>query len=286
MSKISIVTAFFDIGRGDWNTNVNKNGGPLPHYLQRSVDTYIQNFSHLAKLDNEIIVFTSTDLVSKIQKVSEKIKVLPYDVFSHNKDKMEKIETIQKNELFLKNVNPSQVKNPEYWSPHYVLVTNLKAFFVNKAIEDNLINNEMVAWIDFGYCRDANKIPKNGKWNYDFDEEKIHLFNYKSCEDASITGAIYNNDVYILGAKIIAHKKNWPKMDKLMEESFYDLYEMNLIDDDQGLLLYSYLKDSSSFELHKIPDHQLGYDPFVLFQKFNSNEQNVTNDLLYGSRKV
>lgn len=280
MSKISIVTAFFDIGRGNWTTNVNKNGGPLPHYLQRSNEKYIQNFSHLAKLDAEIIVFTSSDLVDKIQKVSEKIKVFSYDVFSLNKNKLEQIESIQKNESFLKNVNPVQVRNPEYWSPHYVLVTNLKAFFVNKAIEENLISNDMVSWIDFGYCRDANKIPKNGKWDYNFDEEKIHLFNYKNCQNASITEAIYNNDVYILGAKIIAHKKNWPKMNKLMEMSFYDLCEMNLIDDDQGLLLYSYLKDSSSFELHKIPDHQLGHDPFVLFQKFNSQEKNLINDLI------
>ncbi|WP_277985396.1 WlaTC/HtrL family glycosyltransferase, partial [Citrobacter werkmanii] len=31
--------------------------------------------------------------------------------------------------------------NPEYWSSDYVLVCNLKTYFVNKAIELNLVNN-------------------------------------------------------------------------------------------------------------------------------------------------
>ena len=56
MSKISIVTAFYDIGRGDWSTSTEKNGGPLPHYLQRSVDKYIDHFTRMCEIDTEIIV--------------------------------------------------------------------------------------------------------------------------------------------------------------------------------------------------------------------------------------
>jgi hypothetical protein len=58
-------------------------------------------------------------------------------------------------------------------------------------------------------------------------------------------------------------------MSDLMTQSFLDLQSKGLVDDDQGLWLQSYLIEPESFELHKIPDHQFGHDPFVLFNEFN-----------------
>ena len=128
----------------------------------------------------------------------------------------------------------------------------------------------MVAWIDFGYCRSEENIPPSKKWSYDFDPEKIHLFSYKDFDRKTpVSQAILSNDVYILGAKVVAHKDNWPILEGLMRESFNQLLENNLVDDDQGLWLVSYLLHPHIFELHKIPDHQLGHDPFVLFNAFN-----------------
>ncbi|MBD5709322.1 WlaTC/HtrL family glycosyltransferase, partial [Citrobacter freundii] len=54
-SSITIVTAFFDIGRGDWTSNK----GFSPH-LERTADTYIQYFENLSKLDNDMVIFTSS----------------------------------------------------------------------------------------------------------------------------------------------------------------------------------------------------------------------------------
>lgn len=48
--SITIVTAFFDIGRGDWSV---ENGHP--NYLQRSNEKYFKYFSNLAQLENEMI---------------------------------------------------------------------------------------------------------------------------------------------------------------------------------------------------------------------------------------
>ena len=128
----------------------------------------------------------------------------------------------------------------------------------------------MVAWIDFGYCRSEKNIPPSKKWSYDFDPKKIHLFSYKDFDRRTpVSQAILSNDVYILGAKVVAHKDNWPILEGLMRESFNQLLENNLVDDDQGLWLVSYLLHPYIFELHKIPDHQLGHDPFVLFNAFN-----------------
>ena len=96
------------------------------------------------------------------------------------------------------------------------------------------------------------------------------LFRSKDYDGKPITHIINDNDVYILGAKVVAHKENWPKMNMLMDLSHLKLRQINYVDDDQGLWLLAYLLSPSSFELHTIPDHQKGHDPFVLFNEFNN----------------
>jgi protein YibB len=268
MSNITIVTAFFDIGRNDWTVDKG-----YPHYLQRSVDTYVERFARLAKLDNELIVYTSADLVDKIASVCgnrPKTKIITFDVQKEFKDMRDAIEKVQQMDSYKQLINPAQIKNPEYWNPDYVLVTNLKAFFTNLAIQQHGVENDLVAWIDFGYCRYDSNIPPSKTWEYDFNPELIHLFSYKDYSyDRPISDIIANNDVHILGAKVVAHKDKWDVLEKLMWHSFNELIKYDMIDDDQGLWLVSYLLQPKIFELHKIPDHQLGHDPFVLFNDFN-----------------
>jgi protein YibB len=269
MNDITIVTAFYDIGRGNWTSDKN-----LPSYLHRTTDTYLERFSYLTELSNPIIVFTSEDLVDKIKNLNpskKNLTVLAFDPFEEFKQARSLIDSIQNTEIFRKKIHFSQIKNPEYWNKDYVLVTNLKPYFVNRAINLGLIESNMTAWIDFGYCRTKDKIPSTKKWYYQFDESKIHLFAYKHYDGKSIESVVATNDVYILGAKIVANKKMWPKMLNLMQSSFDYLTKKNIVDDDQGLLLLSYITDPNAFTLNIIPDHQLGHDPFVLFQQYNNS---------------
>jgi protein YibB len=269
MKNISIVTSFFDIGRGEWTPDKG-----LPHYLERKTETYLERFGYLAQLENEIIIFTSEELAPKIAKYragkEDKTKIVVMNLqetFAHVR---EIIVKIQQDPEFKNRIHPSQIKNPEYWNADYVLVTDLKAFFVDYAIKQNLVSNDMVSWIDFGYCRSMKNIPESKLWTYDFDPNKIHLFSYKEYKnEKSIEEIVLSNDVYILGAKVVAHKNLWPKMSALMDESFRRFESANIVDDDQGLWLLSYIMQPNLFELHPIPDHQLGHDPFVLFNQFN-----------------
>ena len=66
MTNISIVTAFFDIGRGGWTQDKGH-----PHYLLRTNETYIERFSYLAQLENEMVVFTTEDMIPKLKKLRE-----------------------------------------------------------------------------------------------------------------------------------------------------------------------------------------------------------------------
>jgi hypothetical protein len=128
----------------------------------------------------------------------------------------------------------------------------------------------MVAWIDFGYARTQDKIPKSKSWSYNFDQEKIHLFPHKELGNKTVAQTIYEGDVIVFGAFIVAHKKLWSTMANLMEQSFNVLLEQNVVDDDQGLWLQSSLLKPELFEMHLVPDHQLGHDPFVIFEQFNN----------------
>lgn len=276
MSKISIVTAFYDIGRGDWSMDVQKNGGPLPHYLQRSTDKYIEHFSRLCELENEIIVYTSPDLAPRLQAVSPKVKVVEYDYFNIHEELRGRIQAIQSDPTFLKRINPYQVRNPEYWSKDYVGVTSLKAFFVHDAFERGLITNEWAAWTDFGYCRDDEHIPASKKWDYDFTPGLMHYFNYREPNlrnpSADVTIAVLNNVVYIIGGVFVGQKESWSSLKDEMKTNLEKLMKNNLVDDDQGLLLMAYFSNPDMFELHKMDPNAPLEEVRSIFRKFNKYE--------------
>jgi len=260
MSDITIVTAFFDIGRGDWSPDKG-----LPHYLQRTTDTYFERFSHMAKLENDMVVFTSSDLVDKLKPlINKNTTVITLD-FKHSFfDIKERIKQVQSSPSFISKINPSQIKNPEYWSPEYVLVNLLKSHFVNMA--QSVLRTKMVAWLDFGYCRTEETLNGVTHWKYPFDEDKIHFFNIKDWKDGTfIEDVIANNDVHITGPCIVASDKNWLTLEYLVKHNTEELLKHGLIDDDQTLLLMSYLQKPELFELHKVsPD-----DWFVAFKDYN-----------------
>lgn len=268
-NPVSIVTAFYDIGRGGWTTDQG-----LPPYLQRSNRVYLERFQHLTKLKNDITVITSPDMVDQIQQLaldSPHVTVVGYDLQKNMAPIKESIATILSTTNYANKIKYTESRNPEYWSADYVLVTMLKAYFVQHAIELALPKNDMVAWIDFGYCRSESNVDGVDTWTTNFDPDKIHMFDYKDYTGDPIEEIVKNNDVYILGAKVVAHKTLWEKLYKMMLKAQLDLMNKGLVDDDQGLWLSCYVKHPELFELHRIPDHQLGHDPFVLFRQFNTS---------------
>jgi protein YibB len=267
MTNITIVTAFYDIGRGDWTPDKG-----LPHYLHRTTDTYIERFANMTQLENEIIVFSTPDIIAKLHPLNTKgnIKFVEFDFMGVSKQYRDAITSIQKTDAYQMMISPYQRTNPEYWNAEYVAVNFFKATFVNMAIEHGLVSNDLVAWLDFGYCRTPDKIPASRKWSYDFDSSKMHLFNYMDYDNKTINEIISNNIVYTLGAKIVGSKTTWFKFSELMFKQFMKLINAGMVDDDQTLMLMSYLDEPDFFELHRIPDHQKGLDPFVIFQDFNN----------------
>ena len=89
--SISIVTAFFDIGRGD----IPKDKG-YPIYTHRTTETYFEYFSNLAKLENEMIIFTSEEYKDKILKIRKEkpTKIIVIDLKKKFRRQLKKIKDI------------------------------------------------------------------------------------------------------------------------------------------------------------------------------------------------
>jgi len=265
MNDITIVTAFFDIGRGEWTPDKG-----LSHYLHRTTKTYLDRFSHIAKLENPMVVYTSKDMVKDVQflRQDRPTEILTLD-FSNSFSKLrEEITKVQKDSSYQAKINPMQVKNPEYWNADYVLVNLLKSSFVTKAMQTNLIKTDLIAWLDFGYCREESTLNNVKKWQYPFAKDKIHFFNLKDWKEGTyIENVIFNNDVHITGPCIVAGKDMWQTLEHLVHHNVGELLKNNLIDDDQTLLLMSYLQKPEIFELHRVS----GDDWFVAFKEYNED---------------
>lgn len=253
---ISIVTAFFDIGRGDWTAQAG-----FPDHVHRSTDTYVERFGYLATLENEMVIYTSPDLAPRVLELrkgkEDKTSVIPIELKDIFPERRAVIRRIQKDPAYIAKINPGQLKNPEYHSPDYVLVTNLKAFFVAHAVQNNFVKNRQAAWLDFGYCRSMEALGGSNHWTYNFTPGKIHLFvfaDYKG--EISLGDIVANNIVYVAGAAVVAEKQMWPALAQLMNKAADDLLQHNLVDDDQTLFLMASLYRPDLFELHTIPDQQ------------------------------
>lgn len=276
MSDITVVTAFFDIGRG--NLPLTYRGRALPPHQFRSVDTYFEYFEYLAKLKNNMVIYTTSNFAQRVHEIrqknglQDKTKVVICDNYLPENfvPLKEKIEEVMNDPKYYEKVtNPQLI---EYWHSDYVLVNILKSFYVDHAIQKGLIDTDLVAWIDFGYCRNEKTLTEPYEWNYDFDAEKIHLFNMRPIEkERPIDEIIYTGDVYIQGCHIVAGIKMWDKLRGTVSQSLNILLNHNLIDDDQTLLLMSYMMDTENYELHFVDPS----DWFVAFRKFNNAQHNL-----------
>lgn len=260
--NITIVTAFFDIGRGDWS-----NG---PSYLKRTTDQYFEAFERLLTLDNQIIVYTSNDLLHRFygynQQKDNLIVVGLADwrnIWSHYRPKIQKV---MDNPEFKKMLH--QPWNPEYWSVDYVMVNMLKSYFVDDAIDEFEVN-DLVAWIDFGYCREWEDVPTN-VWNYSFDPEKMHFFTIKPniASSMNIYDVITCNDVIITGCHIVGGKDVWYKLKQSIYNNLDNLLKFNIIDDDQSFLFMYCLEKQDEVEIRKIEPN----DWFCIFRNFNNSK--------------
>lgn len=269
MSDITIVTAFFDIGRG--NSSIQ-----YANTQTRTADTYLSYFEYLAQLDNDMIIFTSPEFEQKILELRQgkPTQVLLFDFKNKLQYHRQWIQKIQDSTEFKQKINPRQRDNIEYRSADYVLITNMKAFFVNRAINANLVKTKLVAWVDFGYCRSVETLANVKRWQFDFNTEKVHFFSInkrvgKIDSLDKVLDFIFNNRVYIIGGVMVATPQKWQQFVRLLHKNQKELLKMNVIDDDQGLFIMCLWKYPTLFQINFLGKKQW----FSLFRKYDQTSK-------------
>lgn len=272
MSDITVVTAYFDIGRGNWPKVVR--GREMPFYAHRTEDTYFDYFTRLASLQNDMIIATEEKNAERILKIRReqsdgKTDVLVIDFQKQIENIKPRIETVINRPEYIKFVNNPHF--PEYWNTDYILINLFKTNFVVDAFKRGLIKNSLAAWIDFGYVRDDKTLKPNILWKHSFDPSKMHYFNLAPIDQTRpIFDIIKTGDVYIMGCHIVGGEEAWHNNLQLNNLSLQSLLHCGLMDDDQTFLLMNYLARPDLIDLHYINEKENGW--FVIFNNFNDGE--------------
>lgn len=251
MSEITIVSAYFDIGRKNWKG------------LKRDNNKYLEYFKFWARINNNIIVYTIPELVDDVLLIRKnfgllnKTKVIAItDVTKCEKEIYIRMKKVAENKIFQTFHFHKEIKHPESWSLDYNYITSLKSYFVYKAVSDFNLKGT-IAWLDFGFNHGGNlglvdKNDFNFTWNYNFSN-KIHLFAYQKINiNRPIFDIIRNLDTYIMGGIMIAPANLWQDFYHLSKQSILSLIRCGFCDDDQTIALMCYYEKPELFEIHNV----------------------------------
>jgi protein YibB len=244
--KITLVTAFFQIGRGEWSN------------FKRTNDDYFNYFDFWARIKNDIIIYTDKFSASKIEEIRiKKYKrkntkiIIIYDYKKIDEDLYKSIKLATENGFNTEfRINPS---TPESWNYDYLYLMILKEWFVKDSVEKKLAKG-MISWMDFGYNHGGKYYTESKEfdfeWNWNFSD-KIHLFTINKLDDLPIFEIIRSLNSYIQGGIIVAPDRLWLKLWNLVRENMLTLNKVGFSDDDQTILLMTYRQNKDMFELHE-----------------------------------
>ncbi len=262
MKDITIVTAYFDIGRGDFTSN-----------YARGNNKYINYFKFWARIKNNLIIYTQKEFKEEIEEIrkslnlEDKTQIIVIDdiyaLYPEMYKKMQKIENDEyyKNFRYLK-YNPDNMAKYDY-------IMFLKTYCMLDASKKT--DSEFLAWFDFGFNHGGdfytNEKDFEMLWEYPF-EDKIYLSALKEDDGKPIFDIIQNSEVYIQGCPYMLPRKLMPEFYDLMYNALNEMIDLGFIDDDQTLLLMAYRKKPEIFKVDI-------YDWFQILNKYTSNEMQM-----------
>lgn len=264
MSKIKIVTAFFDIGRSEYNV------------CKRTNDQYFEYFKFWARIQNQLIVYCEKQDADRILDIrrqyglEDKTTVITLDdVWSIEPEIYQRMVKVENSDEF-------QNFRYRYGDPSnkakYNYIMLLKWWCVaDTAKKSN--SDEFIAWLDFGYNHGGDRYTKSEDfdflWDFDFDS-KINVFCLSNPDKVSLLDSLqFQLDCFIGHTAIISQ----PLCDKYwgyMKEAMLTLLDIECMDDDQYLQLMAYKKHADE---HKV----VICDWFEDFQKCSNKTFTVKN---------
>lgn len=265
--ELTIVTAFFDCGRGE-------------HVSQkRTNDEYINFFRFWARIQNKIIIYTTPEFEEKIWEVRKEfgledrtIIISDVAIWETEEKILSRMQEIEDKAYFsLWRYKTGDISNQARYS--YVML--MKYWCLYDAAKKNLIDNN-AAWIDFGWNHGGQVCTKEEEfgflWKYKFDENKIHIFAKSRPEDnVGIINMQLMTDC-IMGSLFILHYSKCVKLYDYVKEAMEALLSLDCFDDDQLLLLMSLKRHPEDFEVHMS-------DWFLAMKEYGGSHLTITTNM-------
>lgn len=265
MSEITIVTAFFDVGRGKWQGE-----------FQRSVEEYLAYFKFWARIRNKMVIYAEPQVAKEAMEIrrafglQDRTVVIPIDdVTSLEPTIYKTMEEVLANPTVVKFRKRPQ--NPESYNPAYTYITNMKIWFLKNTVEKNLAQ-ETLAWVDFGYNHGGtyytNPEEFDFLWTYPFSR-KIHFFTLEELDDIPIFELVRTMKTYFSAGIMIVPDILCHRLWELFQENIFHLLACDLCDDEQTVMLMAYRQSPELFSIHRI------YGWFEPWKKFGGEHLSV-----------
>jgi len=270
-NDITIVTAFFDIGRGSWYDQ-----------FKRDVPFYVSSFLHYLDFPYNIVCYIDDRY---IESILEKYKQSPYqnkifipinrqwldenttawkklerDIEIINSDEYKQLLNIRLRYMYPDGIPETNRRNhlePANEFPEYNVINHSKVDFIVHAISNVFITTPITCWSDFGYFNsqhngDVSTFPKRTLDPNKFQLNKISFLLRKEVDknDANIeyttvfapdvfTGTFFGGPTYLMFS-----------LQKIYHSCVDEMYGCGISDDDQHVYLRCYLKMPHLFDLH------------------------------------
>ena len=253
MGEITIVTNFFDIGRG-------QDSNPE---LRRSASKYLEEFKFWCRIQNKLIIYTDSKSAKDVMEIragyglEDKTVIVEIDdLFGLEPDLYARMEKASKNQDFL---NFRYLPKASSNNPKYDYLWMMKYYFMNDAYNKGMLSED-VAWVDFGfdhggiaYC-DSKDF--DFKWEYDFGN-KIHIFCLYSPDSIIGMQTLQYQDDCVMGCMYGLPRELVPTFWELVRNAMEALLMLDCVDDDQQLVLMAYKARPDLFQVH-VTGWQLG----------------------------
>lgn len=244
-SPYTLVTAFFDIGRSNWNAT-----------YPRAIGEYFNNAARLFTLHDDIIIYIDEryenevkqirkNLMDKTLIVPMKIEELPYYKYYND------IKNIMYDSDFNKDlVCPN---DPQFKIPLYDIIMWSKTHFLKKAIETNPFHTRHFCWIDFGI---HNHMLKNEMLDQKlfprgvYNKIKFLCRSNPEKEDTDIRSFYKKHIIRLVGSMFSGRDNYITKFHNYMDVEVKLCIENKVVACDQCLFTQIYLKYKDMFSLH------------------------------------
>lgn len=249
ISKPTIVTALYDIGRDNWEKFTQSYGGYI-HWMERTLS-----------LDSKIVIYTESKFYEEIKRYRLKYDpqlektifvIQELDQLTAYKLYNQKLEELMFSDEFK---SKAYFDVPEMTKPLYNVIMFNKVFWLKHCVENKFFDNDMVIWADAGGLREPVDVYKLITWpNTDklntIDQNKIIFFSHKE------NFGIHDNQWHSLSQvrniqgtafMVPSHMINW-FTDQFIETIDTSL-EDRFIGSDEKMLDITYLKNKEKYHL-------------------------------------